>query len=96
VPSVLQNDDALRSRQQVIYVAVPDMQGSWIQLGCGIFIGLWLFLIPDIICLIAALLGGERFKDAECAITNHRIIVSRWSNNRDLVSLDLGEIAPVF
>ncbi len=81
--------------EQVTYVTGTNAQGYWMAIGCGAIIGLFFFLIPGLIVLLIGIIQYGRFKDAECVVTNKRVIVSGWGGQRRVVEFDLQDIASI-
>lgn len=64
-------------------------------IGCGAIIGLLFFLLPGLIVLLVGFIQREKIKDAECLVTNRRIIISRWGSGRRVVQFNHHEIASI-
>ena len=83
---------ALDPGEEVLYATTPNMQSFWVAIGCGAIIGLFLFLLPGLIVLLVGFLQREKFKNAECLVTNRRIIIIGWGSSRRVVQFEHQEI----
>lgn len=85
----------LEPGEEVIYATEPNMQGFWMMIGCGAIIGLFFLLLPGLIILLMGFIQREKFKNAECLVTNQRIIVIGWGGNRRMVQFEHHEVASI-
>ena len=85
----------LEPGEEVLYVTEPDMQGFWMMIGCGAMIGFFFFLLPGLIMLLMGFLQREKLKNAECIVTNRRIVVVGWGASRRMVQFAHHEVASI-
>ena len=86
---------ALREGEEVLYATTPDMGQFWRLIGCGAILGFFFFFIPGVIIIVVGFIQREKFKDAECLVTNNRIIVLSWGASRRMVEFEHQDVASV-
>ena len=84
----------LEPDEQVLYAVEPDLQGNTLAMGCAVIFGLLLFIIPGLILLLIFYLQREKYKGAQCVLTNRRIVVVGWGRG-GRTEFPLGELREV-
>ena len=85
----------LEPGEETVAVAVPDRSTFWTTIGIGAAIGFCCCFIPGLAILIYGLMQREKFTNAECVVTDRRIVIIGWGGGNRFAEIRHGEVDSV-